>query len=242
MIAYVLLLVILSVLTIIYGTIVSFISKRKSFSKVVRKLMNYSNLSKDELANSLLGLVYYLFPLILIITICSIFRYPIYKLFVLDMKYWVYILVSIIAFISLMSCISGLAEIFFPKTNWINVISNVSWIVSVNSRKPILKFFALVLGALFEEVFFRGVCFAMVYAIFPQYPAWIPLVISSLLFGIQQSLFVKNKKGIFIFMLSGFAAGLLGGSLIMYTNSILPSLIAHEFFVLFYFTQFDFKH
>jgi membrane protease YdiL (CAAX protease family) len=242
MTSYVFLLVTLTILSIIYGGIVIFVSKRKIFPILVRKLMNYSSLSKDELSNSFLGLIYYFFPLLLIVILAFLFRFPIYKLFMLQSEYRVYILVSIIAFLSVLSCISGLAEIFFPKTNWLSVISNVSWIVSVNSRRPVLKFCALFLGAFFEEVFFRGICFALVYQTFPQYSIWIPLVISSLLFGIQQSLFVKSKKEVFIFMLTGIAMGLLGGLLFMYTNSLIPSLIAHEFFVLFYFVQFDFKH
>lgn len=242
MIMYTFTIVLLSILAIMCGRIIFLVSKRKFFPVLVRKAMNYCNLSKTELENTMLGILYYVFPILCILVLCIAYRYPVYKMFWIagvDIKY---IPIAIIAYVSLLSGLSGLAGLFFPKTDWVNVISNVSWIQSVNTRNNTMKFFALVLGAFVEELFFRGICFSMVFYKFPQYSVWITLVISALLFGIEQSLFMKDKKSVFIFMLSSISMGILGSVLILYTNSILPSLVAHEFFVLFYFVNFNFKH
>ena len=239
---YLFTIVLLLILSIMFGKIIFFISKRSFFPIIVRKVMNYSKLSKTELENTMLGILYYAFPILSITILCITYRYPVYRLFKIASVDIKYIPIAIIAYISLLSGISGIAGIFFPNTDWVNVISNVSWIESVNARNNKMKFLALILGAFVEEFFFRGICFAMLINKFPQYSVWIALIISSVLFGIEQILFIKDKKTMFIFMISGISVGLLGGVLILYTNSILPSLVAHEFFVFFYFSKFNFKH
>lgn len=241
MIKYVGFLLLLTVLAIVYGRIIFLVAKRKFFPVLVRKVMNYSTLSKEEIENSLLGIVYYVYPALAITCLCLIFRYPFYRWFQIRLQDTVYIPIAMLAFISVMSCVSGIAGVFSPKTNWVEVISNVSWIVSVNTRRNSLKFMALVLGAFVEELLFRGVCFGMVYYLFPQYSVWGTLIFSAVLFGVQQSLFASQKEGKFIFLLSGFSMGLLAGCFMLYTESIWPSLIAHECFVFFYFTRFGFK-
>lgn len=241
MIKYFAVLILLTLLTVIYGKIIFVVANTKIFHVFVRRVMNYSCLSKIEIENSLLGVVYYIYPLCTIVIMSLIFRYPIYEWLFIKFHDVFYIFIAIMAFISVMSCVSGLPTIFSPKTDWVSVISNTSWIVSINTRKNSLKFIALVLGALCEELFFRGLCFGLLYYLFPKNFIWISLGFSSLLFGIQQSLFASQKHGKFIFMIASIALGLMAGCFMLYTNSILPSLVAHEFFVIFYFTRFDFK-
>lgn len=241
MIEYFVIMILLALFAIMYGKIIFIIAKTEFFSVLVRKVMNYCCLSKSEIENSLLGVIYYLYPLCIIVIMCLVFKYPVYAWLYINVNDMLYIVIAIIAFISVMSAISGVATIISPKTNWINVISSTSWIVSVNVRKKWLKFVALVLGACCEEFFFRGLCFGLVYYLFPENPIWIALLFSSFLFGVQQSLFSSQKLGKLLFMMASIGLGLVAGCFMLYTNSILPSLIAHEFFVVFYFKKFDFK-
>jgi hypothetical protein len=238
---YLLLLLILTLFAVFYGKILFLLSGNPTLKKLTRHIMRYSTLQYEQIRASLLGLFYYVTPAAFIAVLCIVYQFNIFQYFLMDVRYLPYLLIGILAELSVTAMLSGLFGIFSPKTDWVKEISSIPWIDSIKDRPPALAPLVPLLGSFFEECYFRGVVFLMVCIQYPQYGWLAPFILSAVLFSLQQMLYTNNSKQAFSMLLGSVGVSCVGCMLIMLTGSLLPALVAHQSFVLLYFQRFSFS-
>ncbi len=231
---YIVLCVIIVIATIVYGLILFWLDKCVFVNRLARKILTHSKWTYEEIRASLIGVVYYLFPLMILVPMFIIFRFDIFCYLLIKPSYLFYILLTILAEFSAVTLTSGLLTMFSEKTDWTNEIRNIVWIQSIKKRNPSVAPFVPLLGSLAEEFFFRGFIFLFMYTQFPQFGFVFPMLWSSILFALQQILFTKNSKQGLSMILGSVMINLIGCIAIVYTGSMLPGIIAHACFVFFY--------
>lgn len=237
---YILLVALFTVMSVIMGRILFWIDGKKFINNFSRKLMDFIPWDYEEIKSSVIGAAYYITPLIFIVILCIVFDYNLLTFFMIDLQYLPYIAVTIFAELSVITMLSGCLTLFSSTANWTNEIGNISWITSIKKRNKLVAPLVPILGALFEETFFRGMVFMMLYTKYPEYGIVPPMVLSAVLFSVEQMLFTNNgKQGLSMFL------GSMGISVVAcissaYTGSILPCVLAHQCFLVFYFGRFKF--
>lgn len=237
---FIVLVLILTTLSVLFGRILFWIDKQRWVTSFTRKLMSRLDWNYEEIRASIVGCFYYLAPLIAIIILCIIFRFPLYRYMSIDMSYIAYIPITICGELSVVTMMSGCLTLISDRINWTKEIGNISWISSIQKRNPKVAVIAPMLGALVEELFFRGICFLMIYSLFTEIGYIWPMIISTILFTLEQVLFTNNRKQGLSMVLGSIAIGIVGSISVIYTKSLLPSLLAHESFLIFYFGRFKY--
>jgi membrane protease YdiL (CAAX protease family) len=92
---------------------------------------------------------------------------------------------------------------------------------------------AAVLAAVVEETFFRGVLLRVITDRLLLSP-WVAMVRTGDLFIFQQLLQVRTGFQALVIGCGCAAISLVGGSLVVLTGSVVPAIIAHGSFVLFF--------
>lgn len=235
---FIVLAIVLLSMAVVYGRILFWIEKYKKLNSLVRRLMNIIPWTFDEIRASLIGMVYYFVPLVFTLSLCIFFKFNLLKFFTIKLEFVPYILITIIGQLGVISMLSGSLTLVSSKVNWASEIGNISWISSIKSRNKLVAPFVPILGAFFEEVFFRGVVFLLVYNVFPEFGIIPPLILSILLFSLQQILFTENKNQAISMAFGSFGVATVACISIAYTASILPCVLAHQLFLVFYFGRF----
>lgn len=192
----------------------------------------------EEIQSSLIGLVYYLVPCLFIVALCVPYRFNIFSYFTLQPRDIPFVLLTILGELSVITMLSGCLTLVSQTTDWTKEIGNIAWIDSIRHRNKIIAPFVPVFGAFFEEVFFRGIVFLLVYVNFPEYGFLLPLFLSNILFALQQVLFTNNRKQALSMALGSVGIATVACTSIVYTASILPCLLSHITFLIFYFGRF----
>lgn len=201
--------------------------------------MGIANHEYAQIHSFLLGLVY-IVSFVISALVCSvIYKFNVFSYFPLGSQHIPYLFVGIMAELSLSGLIIACMFMFFPKINWVNQIENIPWIESIKYVPKGMGFLIPLVGAFCEEVFFRGYVYIILRNVFPEIGIVIALSVSALLFAIQQMLNTVNPIQGIGMMAGSIAIGAVGCILIELTNSLLPALIAHEAYVIFYFRQIE---
>src|SRR5699024_589015 len=123
--------------------------------------------------------------------------------------------------------------------NWVEEIQSIPWIESISYVPNNLGWIIPLVGAFCEETFYRGVVYILLRTVFPSLGIIIPIIISAVLFSIQQMLNTNTLNQCITMAIGSIAISIIGCLLVELTGSFLPALVAHESFVIFYFKQLD---
>ncbi|WP_017995807.1 CPBP family glutamic-type intramembrane protease [Rhizobium leguminosarum] len=96
-------------------------------------------------------------------------------------------------------------------------------------RRPI----AIGISALIEEFFFRGILIAIAIDLL-QFDGWAAIMLSGILFVVQQAVQVRTVLQLVLISSSCIAISLIGGLAVLVSHSLVPALLAHATFVIFY--------
>ncbi len=224
-------------ISIVWGRVILFSAKNKIFRMFCFKVMGINNYDFQQVHSFLLGTAYVLSFIIAAIVCFIIYRFNVFLYFPLERQNLPYLFVGIMAELSLSGLIVACMFMFFPRIDWVNQIENIPWIQSVKLVPKGRGFLIPVIGAFCEEVFFRGYVYIILRVVFPEYGIILPLIVSALLFAIQQMLNTINPLQGLAIIAGSFAVSTIGCLLIELTGSLLPALIAHEAYVVFHFKQ-----
>lgn len=226
--------------SVIMGRLLFWIDGRRWINRLSRKLMNVISWDFEEIKSSVIGIWYYLAPAIFSTVLCIAFDHNIFQYLKLDFKYLVYIPITILAEMSIVTLMSGCLTLFSSQKDWANEIGSISWISSIQKRNKAVVPLVPVLGALVEEVFFRGTVFLILYLNFEQLEFTGAFLISGALFTLEQILFTSNNEQRLSMLLGSLGISFVACTSVAYTGSFLPALIAHECFLVFYFGKFKY--
>ena len=98
----------------------------------------------------------------------------------------------------------------------------------------IMRVIAPLGAAIFEEVFFRGAVFLVLIKHFPQTGAYLPILVCTVLFVVQQVLQTDTLGQGLILLIGSTSVSIVGCITILFTGSFLPTLLCHAAYACFY--------
>lgn len=208
-------------------------------SKFIRhlsyRIMVVANTDYNVTYSSLMALIYYFCAILGIIIAFFLYGENIILYLYIDSKYLHLVIIGTLAEISLTSIFNGFFDATGKKLgiNTIDEIRKIKWIIGISFLPKWSMPLAAALGAFFEEIIFRGIF--MIVAINQYHVApWIVMILSVLLFLYDQVIQLDTLAQICIIGLSSIIISVIGALLVVHTGSILPAVIAHTSFVVFY--------
>lgn len=223
---------------VVMGRILFWVDGSAIVTRLSRKAMGVISWDYEEIKASLIGIWYYIVPLCFIAGFSAVFRYNIFRYFYIAPEYLGYIPLTILAEMSIVTMMSGSLTLFSEKNDWAGDIGEISWIQSIRKRNKKVAPLVPLLGALFEETFFRGTIFMILYMNFPILGFAGAAAVSGILFALEQALFTSSSRQCLSMVLASLGISFVACVSTAYTGSFLPCLLAHECFLVFYFGRF----
>lgn len=228
----------MAVCAVVMGRVLFWIDGTAFVNRCSRRLMGIIPWDFEEIKSSFIGIWYYILPLTFTAVFCIVFDHNIFSCFIMDPEDLWCIPVTIIGEMGVVTMMSGLLTLFSDKKDWAGEIGNISWIKSIRKRNKSVVFLVPVLGALVEEVFFRGTVFMIIFSEFQSAGSIGAFIVSGLLFTVEQVLFTGNGSQCLSMVFGSIGISFVACASAAYTGSILPCLLAHECFLIFYFGRF----
>lgn len=224
--------------SLVMGRILFWLDNTAFINRISRRLLAFIPWDYEEIKSSFLGLWYYLLPLLFTVLFCATFSHPVFSFLFIHPHYLGFIPLTMLAEISVATLMSGCLTLFSDTCNWSREIGSISWIASIRKRNKMVAPLVPLLAAFVEELFFRGVIFLILYTRFPQLGLLGATAISTALFTAEQMLFTENPRQGLSMLLAPAGMSVVACLATAYTGSLLPALLAHETFLLFYFGRF----
>lgn len=227
---------VVAVFSVLWGKSVDGLAKSKIVNKFSLYLMNYFRNPLDKIKFFVIWFSYILISFAGTIICCSIYGLNLFKLLFSDSACDI-ILYTFIGFIfqfELSSILLLIFSILKSDTNWYRVISEINWVkVSFNLPRKIRIIYPTS-AALFEELFFRCSVFLVLLTKFSWVPLSISMLIVTAMFIVEQVVCTQNVKQAIAMSAGSLAISLAGCLMIVITGSIIPAIICHEMYVVFY--------
>lgn len=229
-------LVAVSSFSVIWGKSVDGLAKSKIVTKLALRLMNYFRAPLDKIKFYVIWFSYIIISISGTIVCCAVYDINLFN-FLFSGKTYDIILYTFIGFIFQFEISSALLLIFSilkSDTNWYKIISEINWVkVSFNLPRRIRVLYPTS-AALFEELFFRCSVFLVLLLKFDWVPLPISILIVAVLFIIEQVVCTQKFKQAIAMSAGSLAISLAGCLMIVITGSIIPAIICHEMYVIFY--------
>lgn len=225
-----------SLFSVFWGKSVDGLAKSKLVNKFSLFLMNYFRAPLDKIKFFVIWFSYILISFAGTVICCSIYGLNLFK-FLLSGSVYDTILYTFIGFIFQFEISSVLLLVFSilkSDTNWYRIINEINWVkVSFNLPRKIRIMYPTS-AALFEELFFRCSIFLVLLTKFDWVPLPISMLIVAALFIIEQVVCTQKVKQAIAMSAGSLAISLAGCLMIVITGSIIPAIICHEMYVIFY--------
>jgi membrane protease YdiL (CAAX protease family) len=197
--------------------------------------MGFTRRGYHEVKALLLSAIYYLFGLLAAFALWAMFSFGHPIGIGLSLTHVPLIILGIIAQISISSLLVTLYWEVGPvaPADRFAELKNIPWIKGIMDLPPRLAPVAAGLGGVVEEFVFRGVALQIMIQELemPVYPA---IAVAGALFLFQQLLQVHTQFQAVLIGAGCIAISLVGGVLVAYTGSVMPALLCHASFVVFY--------
>lgn len=233
LIAFVITVLIVSVL---WGRILWFLGDHyQGFSSFVFFIMNFTRRGYREIKALLLGAIYYIFGLLAAFALWAGFAFgqPIgFGLSLTDIPLIALGIVGQISLSNLLVSVYG-ASVRPAPFNQFDELKNIPWIRGIMDLPPRLAPAAAALGGIVEELLFRGVVLQIMVQEFQASPL-VAVGLAGTLFLLQQLLQVQTRFQAVLIGSGCTAISLVGGLLVTCSASVVPALLCHAAFVVFY--------
>jgi len=225
-----------SLLSLVWARSLWYLSERSPLvRRLVFFLMGYTHRQFSQISAVLLSSMYYLVGLFAGLGLAIALQLPVPSLFPFGISYVALSLIGIVGEISLANLLIDLATKItgMAGPERFAEMNEVPWIRGLQQLPPALVPVAAATGGVVEELFFRGVilrCLTDRLGVAPP----IAIAIAGMLFIGQQLLQVRTAFQALVIGGGCIAIALVGGCLVVITGSVVPALIAHASFVLFF--------
>ncbi|HZG59415.1 MAG TPA: CPBP family glutamic-type intramembrane protease [Anoxybacillus sp.] len=231
---YVFFLLFVLVFTVYWGKAMTLCKNSKFINSFTRFLMRYSRSQFDPIKFYTMMVLYAVISLMGTIILHVAFGFNIFRYLPMEVKYIVYIFIDFVAQLSLSSMILFIISAVKTNINWFKVIQEITWVNLMSNMPKALRPIYPLLGASFEEIFFRGTVFMIHITYFPEMGIILPIILVTGFFVLQQMLNTETTIQGVVISIGAIVISVIGCLLILYTGSFLPSLICHLLFVIFY--------
>lgn len=228
--------------SIIWGRVILFNSDKDYINKLTFFIMRFSRAQKIHIHSLILGMCYFGTFIVGSIIFSVLYRVNVFKYFLIKPEFIPFIFIGIFAEISVSNMVMFVVSSLINKVDWVGEIKEIPWIDAISRMPEKYGPFVPLLGAFFEEFFYRGVLFLILINVYPQIGLVASIAIPSVLFALQQMLNSQSIPQAITMAIGSISVSIIGCLLFLHTNSFLPALIAHESFVIFYFRQMGFSY
>lgn len=223
--------------SLFWGRVTRLSAASSRTTALVHVLMRFSQRNTELIRAYLIWAAYLLTGLIGCAVYLAIFRVNILSFFRFELVFFAYVVLGIIAQTALASLILLVVGAINPRLNWYAIVMSTPWVRVFPLLPRAVRVAYPLSGAFVEELFFRGAIFLILVMQFPWVDAWVAILISTLLFVVQQSLNTSSRLQSFMMSVGAVAISVVGCLLFLLTDSFLPPLLCHELYVIFYFGQ-----
>lgn len=221
--------------SLFWGRVTRLSATSSRMMALVRLIMRFSKSNSELIRAYVIWFAYLFTGLIGSAVLLAFFRVNILLFLQFKPEFLAYVVLGLIAQTALASLILLIVGAINPRLNWYAIVMSTPWVRVF----PLLPRGARVAyplsGAFVEELFFRGAIFLILVLQFPWVDAWAAILISTLLFVVQQSLNTNSWRQSFMMSVGAAAISVVGCLLFLLTDSFLPPLVCHELYVIFYF-------
>ena len=222
--------------SVIWGKSVDGLAKSKIVTTLALRLMNYFRAPLDKIKFFVIWFSYIFISLSGTITCCIVYNINLLD-FLFSDNVGDILLYAFIGFVFQFEISSVLLLIFSllkSDTNWYKIVSEINWVkVSFNLPRKIRVLYPTS-AALFEELYFRCSIFLVLLLRYDWVPLPISMLIVAALFIVEQVVCTQKFKQAIAMSAGSLAISLAGCLMIVITGSIIPAIICHEMYVIFY--------
>jgi membrane protease YdiL (CAAX protease family) len=223
--------------SLFWGRVTRLSATSSHMTALVRLLMRFSMSNAELIRAYLIWLAYLFTGLIASALYLAIFRVNILLFFRFELGFFAYVVLGLIAQTALASLILLIVGSVKPRLNWYAIVMSTPWVRVFPLLPRYVRVAYPLSGAFIEELFFRGTIFLILVQQFPWVDVWAAILISTLLFVVQQSLNTSSWLQGFMMSIGAVTISVVGCLLFLLTDSFLPPLLCHEMYVIFYFGQ-----
>lgn len=233
--------VVLLLYSIVWGRGIIFLRTNGISRKIAMWLMRFVMKPYSFIEDVLLNSFYNGMGLLGIILFSILLRIPLLKCFSIKLENIKYLFIAPMAVLSLANIIITIITPIFKSNKIVNTMMSVPWINFTSSVNPKIGPLIPCVGALLEELFFRGVVFYFAFYSC-NFSFALSVLISTLMFGLQQGLFTTSISQFLLMFCGAIIVTIVSAAVMTLSNSIIPALFAHEIFVIFYFSKMGFEY
>ena len=229
----ILFLIVVTVVSIFWGRI-NRIGYSKFITSIVHFIMKYSKMNAELIRSYLVWSIYMFVGLVAALALLLTYRVNLLRFLTLDPKYIPLIPLAFIA----QSSLTGLMIHFLIVTKPTNVFlefTSIPWVRYTMMMPGFMRVISPLGTAAFEEVFFRGAVFLVLINNFPQTGVYLPMVVCTVLFVVQQVLQTDTLGQGMILFIGSTSISIVGCIATLFTGSFLPTLLCHAAYAFFYF-------
>ena len=153
----------------------------------------------------------------------------------LNARYVTLIPLAFIAQNSVTGLMMQLLILAIPTLNVILELTSIPWVSYTLIMPGVMRVTSPLAAAICEEVFFRGAVFLILINKFPQTGAYLPILVCTVLFVVQQVLQTDTLGQGLILLIGSTSVSIIGCITILSTGSFLPTLLCHAAYAFLYF-------
>jgi|SRR5215471_10107516 len=230
----ILFLIIVTVASILWGRI-NRIGYSKFITSIVHFIMQYSKMNAELIRSYLVWSIYMFVGLVAAVGLLLTYRVNLLRYLTLDPRYFMLIPLAFIAQNSLTGLMMHSWIAAKPTMNVFLELTSIPWVKYTLMMPGIMRVIAPLGASIFEELFFRGAIFLVLVNNFPQTGVYLPILVCTALFVLQQVLQTDTLGQGLIFVIGSTSISVVGCVATLYTRSFLPTLLCHAAYAFFYF-------
>lgn len=226
-------LITVTVVSIFWGRI-NRIGYTKFITSIVHFIMKYSKINAELIRSYLVWSIYMFVGLVAAVALLLTYQVNLLRFLTLDPRYFTLIPLAFIAQNSLTGLMMHLLIVAKPTMDVFSELTSIPWVRYTLIMPSIMCVISPLGAAVFEEVFFRGAVFLVLINNFPQTGAYLPILVCTVLFVVQQVLQTDTLGQGLILLIGSTSISIVGCIATLYTRSFLPTLLCHAAYAFFY--------
>jgi membrane protease YdiL (CAAX protease family) len=230
----ILFLIIVTAASIFWGRI-NRIGYSKFITSIVRFIMKYSKMNAEIIRSYLVWSIYMFVGLAAAVALLLTYRVNLLRYLTLDPRYFALVPLAFLAQNSLTGLMMSVLTAAKPKMDVFSELTSIPWVGYTLIMPGIMRVISPLAAAIFEEVFFRGAVFLVLINNFPHTGAYLPILVCTVLFVVQQVLQTDTLGQGLILLIGSTSVSVVGCIATLYTGSFLPTLLCHTVYAFFYF-------
>jgi membrane protease YdiL (CAAX protease family) len=226
---------------VLWGRSLWYLGERsRAFRRCVLFTLGFTRRTSAEVAALALSAAYYALGLLAALSFASAFQLKVSVLVSWSAAHLGLAVLGVVGEISLASLLVALCcwALGQRGSERLAEVREIPWMKGIRELPPAAVPVAAALGGLVEEVLFRGVLLRILTDRLHVDPWW-AVAIAGALFCLEQLVQVQTAFQAMVIASSCVAISLVGGLLVVLTGSVVPAVLSHASFVVFFMLRSD---